>query len=171
MVQSQYDQSEILTYDLEEGTFTVAYTLLVPNGVKALTGTFAKQVNENNFLKQGDGDNTLALADTAADVATHFNPLEPEPSTALPTATTTQANLNDLRIVGAVALKPGEFFLPVKATNVKIAPKDKLVVAAGGQGVDKAVSATTNVAIAQENVAANTGGFIRARVSGPIVVE
>ena len=171
MVQSQYDQEEILTYDIEEGTFTVnAATLAVPNGSKIVTGTFGAQVNAENFLMMGAGENTLTLADTAADVATHFNPYEPEVDTELPSITTVQASLN-LRYVGAIPLKIGEFYLPMVSDNAAIGVKDKLVVAAGAQGLDKAVSATTQVAIAQEIVPQNTGGYIRCYVDGPIVVE
>ncbi len=171
MVQSQYDREEILTYDIEEGTFTVnTASLAVPNGSKVVTGTFASQVDAENFLMMGAGENTLTLADTAADVATHFNPYEPEVDTELPSETTEQADLN-LRYVGAIPLKIGEFYLPVVSDNAAIAVGNNLVVAAGGKGLDKAASATTQVAKAQEIVPQNTGGYIRCYVDGPIVVE
>lgn len=171
MAQSIYDEMNLLAYVLEEGTFTVnAASLAVPNGQKIITGTFANQVNKENFLMQGTGDNALTLAKTATNVATHFNPYEPEVDGALPSETTTQANM-DGRIVGATPLRPGEYFLPVVSDNAAIAPKDKLVVAAGGQGLDKTGATPTQYASALETVAANTGGYIRCYVNGPIVVE
>jgi len=171
-MQSQFDQSEILTYDVEEGTLTVSENALyIPTGERITTGTFADQVLPENFLKLGVGENALALAKTATNVATHFNLLDPQVDGQLPDETTTQSNLPSLRFVGAVLLKPGEFLLPVIDANVIIAPGDKLTVQAGGQGLDKATAATTQVAIAMESKAANEGGYIRCLLDGPIVVE
>lgn len=143
-MQSQYDQSEILTYDIEEGTFTVnTETLTVPLGASVITGTFATQVNKENFLEQGTGENALKRA-AAGSNATHFNPYKPEVNNALPDETTIQANL-DLRYVGAVKLKPGEWFFPVVASNAAIAVGDYLEVATDGSGVQKKASSTSTL--------------------------
>jgi hypothetical protein len=170
MVMSDWNGQELLTYDIEEGNFTVvSKSLAVPNGEKLVTGTFAAQIEEENFLQQGDGDNSLQLATT---LATHFNPYEPEVAgDGLPDISTIEANM-PRRIVGAVLLKPGEYLLPLIATNAKIVPKDNLTVAVGdATGLDKQTGASTDVAVALENVAANTGGYIRCRVKGPIDME
>ena len=50
MVQSQYDQSEILTFVVDEGNLTVNENQLsIPLGAEIVTATFASQVNAENF--------------------------------------------------------------------------------------------------------------------------
>lgn len=149
---SQYDQSEILTYILEEGNFTVnTATLTVPGGEPVITGTFQKQVKPENFLELGAGEN--ALKRVADGPASFFNPYAPEVDGQLPSETTTQANLPSKRIVGAVKLKAGEWFFPVAAGNAEIAVGATLGVAGAGDGVD-VTTGTEDVAKALETVAA-----------------
>jgi hypothetical protein len=163
-MQSQYDQSEILTYNVEEGNFTVTENaLIIPCGEKQDVGVFAAQVNKDTFLELGGGENTLQAAAT---LATHIAAQDPEAVGGLPDVSTIEANVAR-RIVGAVKLKPGEWDLPLIDTNVQIVVGDKLTVANGSAaGLDKQTGGSTAVAESLEAVAANTGGFIRCILNG-----
>lgn len=165
-MQSQYDQSEILSYYVEEGDFTVTKdALVIPGGEKVNVGTFAAQVNKDTFLELGEGENTLQAAATAA---THIAAHDPEAINGLPETSTNEASVAR-RLVAAVKLKPGEFYLPLIDNNVQIAVGDPLTVSAGSAaGLDKqsGTSTATDVAVALEAVAANTGGFIRCMLEG-----
>lgn len=163
-MQSQYDQSEILSYYVEEGDFTVTNdALIIPGGEKVNVGTFAAQVNKDTFLELGGGENTLQAAATAA---THIAAHDPEAINGLPDVSTNEASV-PRRLVAAVKLKPGEFYLPLIDTNAQIAVGDSLTVSAGSAaGLDKQTGSGTDVAVALEAVAANTGGFIRCMLEG-----
>lgn len=163
-MQSQYDQSEILSYYVEEGNFTVTNdALIIPGGEKMDVGTFAAQVNQDTFLELGGGENTLQAAATAA---THIAAYDPDAIDGLPAVSTLEASVGR-RLVGAVKLKPGEFSFPLIDTNVQIAVGDKLTVAnSTPNGLDKQTGVSTDVAVALEAIAANTGGFIRCMMDG-----
>lgn len=163
-MQSQYDQSEILSYYVEEGDFTVTKdALVIPGGEKVNVGTFAAQVNKDTFLELGGGENTLQAAATRA---THIAAHDPDTINDLPDVSTVEDNVGR-RLVAAVKLKPGEWFFPLIDTNEEIAVGDNLTVSNGSAaGLDKQTGSGTDVAVALEAVGANTGGFIRCLLNG-----
>lgn len=165
-MQSQYDQSEILTYEVEEGNFTVTEdALVIPGGEKVNIGTFAAQVNQDTFLELGGGENTLQAAAT---LASHIAAHDPEAVGGLPDVSTVEASMPK-RIVAAVKLKPGEWLFPLIDTNVKIVVGDTLTIPNGDpSGLDKAGAGTPG-ATALEAIAANTGGYIRCMLEGSTI--
>jgi hypothetical protein len=166
-MQSQYDQSEILSYYVEEGNFTVTEdALIIPGGEKMDVGVFAAQVNQDTFLEIGGGENTLQAAAT---LATHIAAYDPEAVDGLPEVSTIEANVGR-RLVAAVRLKPGEWVFPLLDTNVQIAVGDNLTIAAASaSALDKQTGVSTATAISLEAVAANTGGYIRCMLNGSTI--
>jgi hypothetical protein len=160
---------ELLTHDVQEGTFTVDADprLMLGTGSKVKTGVFGSQVFAENFLKLGTKTGSVAPV-AAGELATHYNPYEPEGN--VPSVTTTEDNLEELRSVAAEVIGPGEYLFPLSPTNAAIVPGDNLYVVSANGGLDK-TTGTTNIAVSKETKAANEGGYITVHCTGPITVK
>ncbi len=163
-----FEESEVKTYEVEEGPMTYRKGINPNNGLPNEQVTFEKQVDEENFLVQGTGERSMKLAE-AGGIATHFNPYDPEVNGSLPKANAA-AGAYPKRYVGAAKLTSRELQLPLAPDNVEIKAGDKLEIKDPKKGLDKS-AATTNVVTSFDNIPANTGGYVTVDCDGPIRVK
>jgi hypothetical protein len=162
-----FEEKEVKTYEVEEGTMTYHEGVDPNNGLPNEQVTFASQVNQESFLIRGTGERSMKLA-VNGEVATHFNPYAPEVEGSLPKETTVQGSYPK-RFVGAYKLKSEEIQLPLADDNAEIAVGDKLNINPANGKLDK-TSASTNVVYAYDAIAANRGGYITVDCNGGIGV-
>lgn len=152
-----YKKEDVKTYETEEGDVTIVRGPSRPHGDIREIAVYSEQIDEENFLMQGEGERAVKLA-AAEGVATHFNMYDPEVQGMVPKEDAVFGEY-DNRFVGAVKLKSGEQKLPLSPTNQAISPGDKLEVVDPKLGLDKSEEETL-VVTSWDEIPENTGGYI-----------